>query len=65
MTSSNVYHRFLCPRKALGTPVRMRRAPSTPNPGSSLVSSRIGAGEVVSAGEAVAVGTVEDDEDNG
>ena len=37
----NVYHLFLCPKNALGIPVRIRRAPSTPNPGSSLVSSRI------------------------
>ena len=59
---SNVYHRFLCPKKALGIPVRMRRAPSTPNPGSSLVSSRIWAVELVSAGSEVAVDVlVEDD----
>jgi len=43
--------------------VRMRSAPSTPNPGSSLVSSRIGAGELVTVGEAVEVGVpVEEDE---
>lgn len=59
----DVYHLFLCPKKALGNPVRMRMAPSTPNPGSSLVSSRIGAGEPVSAGTAVGVGvSVEEDD---
>ena len=41
----------------------MRIAPSTPNPGSSLVSSRIGAGELVAEGEVVAVGVpLEEDE---
>lgn len=39
----------------------MRRAPSTPNPGSRLVSSRISAGELVADGEAVAVGVVLED----
>ena len=45
-------------------PVRMRSAPSTPNPGSRVVSSRIGAGELVADGEAVVVGIVEE-EDSG
>lgn len=40
----------------------MRIAPSTPNPGSSTVSSRIGAGEVVAAGEAVEEGVPVEDE---
>jgi hypothetical protein len=53
--SSSSYHLFLCPKKALGMPVRMRSPPRTPNPGSSLVSSRIGAGELVSVGEVVEV----------
>ena len=53
--SSKEYHLFLCPKKALGMPVRMRIPPSTPNPGSSLVSSRIGAGELVAVGETVGV----------
>ena len=38
------YHLFLWPRNAQGRPVRMRRAPSTPNPGSRTVSSLTGAG---------------------
>ena len=37
-------HRFLCPRKALGRPVRMRRTPRTPKAGSSLVSRWMGSG---------------------
>ena len=59
--SSNQYHLFLCPKKALGMPVRMRSPPSTPNPGSSLVSSRIGAGELVAVGETVGVGVPVDE----
>lgn len=44
----------------------MRSAPSTPNPGSSLVSSRIGAGELVSAGEVVVeVGVLVEEDDSG
>ena len=65
LKSSNVYHRFLCPKKALGIPVRMRMAPSTPNPGSSLVVSRIGAGEVVSEEGAVGVGVPVEEDDSG
>jgi len=42
----------------------MRSAPSTPNPGSSLVSSRIGAGEV-SVGEVVEVGVPVEEDDSG
>lgn len=57
-----MYHRFLCPKKALGMPVRMRSVPSTPNPGSSLVSSRISAGALVADGEAAGVGEEEDSE---
>lgn len=38
------YHLFLCPRNAVGIPVRMSSAPSTPKAGSTLVSSTIGAG---------------------
>lgn len=41
--------------------MRIRRAPRTPNPGSSFVSSRIGGAGLVSAGGAVGVGVgVED-----
>jgi len=36
---SVTYHLFLCPKKALGKPVMMSNAPSTPKPGSTLVSS--------------------------
>ena len=61
----NVYHRFLCPKNALGTPVRMRRAPSTPNPGSSLVSSRIGEDELAAAAGAVGVGVPEEEDESG
>ena len=56
------YHRFLCPRNALGMPVRMRMAPSTPNAGSILVSRTVGSGVLVGGGAvsfffvAVAVG---------
>lgn len=59
----NTHHRFLWPRKALGMPVRMRRAPSTPNPGSILVSRCRGSGAgvavvdvVLDGAELVAVG---------
>ncbi|KAI0361301.1 hypothetical protein OH77DRAFT_415615 [Trametes cingulata] len=52
-------HRFLCPRNALGRPVRIRSAPSTPNPGSMWVSSLVKSG----AAEVVADGWAEDVED--
>jgi len=43
----------------------MRSAPSTPNPGSSLVSSWIGAGEVVAEGDTVEVGVPVDEDESG
>jgi hypothetical protein len=33
------HQRFLWPRKALGSPVRIRRAPKTPKAGSNTVAS--------------------------
>lgn len=36
-----LYHRFLCPQKALGRPVIIRIAPSTPKAGSSFVSRTV------------------------
>ena len=35
-------HLFLCPRKALGRPVRMRTVPRTPKAGSILVARTVG-----------------------
>lgn len=46
-------------------PVRIKSAPSTPNPGSSLVSSRIWAGELASDSGAVGAGVVVEGEDSG
>lgn len=43
----------------------MRSVPSTPNPGSSVVSSRISGGELDCDGGAVGVGVVVEVEDNG
>lgn len=34
-------HLFLCPRKALGRPVRIRTEPRTPNAGSILVARMV------------------------
>ena len=50
------YHLFLWPQKALGKPVRMRRAPRTLKAGVILVSRTIGAGVGVDVEEDVAVG---------
>ena len=54
--SAGTYHRFLCPRKALGIPVIMRRAPRTPNPGSILVCNCRGSGVGVALAEVVLEG---------
>jgi len=35
-------HLFLCPRKALGRPVKMRTVPRTPKAGSILVARSVG-----------------------
>ena len=48
-------HLFLCPRNALGRPVRMRTVPRTPKAGSIFVASTLGLGVGVDDAEAVAL----------
>lgn len=46
------HHLFLCPQKIEGRPVIMRRAPRTPNAGSTTVASCVSlSGEWVAVGE--------------
>jgi hypothetical protein len=40
-------HLFLCPRKALGRPVKIRTVPRTPKAGSILVARTVGEGVCV------------------